>query len=310
MISVDIILPFYNGSRFVKEQIDSIINNENENISWRLIVINDASSIEESNFIQTLLPANSMYVVNELNLGVIKTIEKGLMISTAPYVMFCDQDDVWKPGKIKKSLSLLRSIENDSPAMVFTDLIITGPNLEHLNSSMLRYYKYNPKKIKPSILLNNIVTGCTIIMNKRLVDFSLPFPSQIPMHDHWLASCATFAGKLELLDEPMVLYRQHGHNQIGAPSDGLAQKIKNIRFLANKFFKQLEIKTAMAKALAIRLEEHNLELESQKVESIAVAFESKNVVFLISEKTFQGSVIRAIGSIFFLFFGKLFSVSK
>lgn len=295
MISVDIVLPFYNGSKFIRDQIDSIINDSIPNISYRLIIINDASTPEESKIIESLLQDNSLYVVNEVNLGVIKSIEKGLKLSTAPYVLLCDQDDVWLPQKIQKSVTLMKSIEADGPALVFTDLIISGPQLELLEPSMMKHYNYCFDSINPSILFQNIVTGCTSILNRKLIKFALPFPDEIPMHDHWLASCAVFSGKVELLKEPTVLYRQHGSNQVGAPSANVFPKIIQSGKTIARFQNQLNLKTKMATALALRLAEHGKNYESGYVEKVARAFEDKNAIYLIKSRVIDGKFIRVFG---------------
>lgn len=290
MTSVDIVLPYYNGSAFIKEQLESISNSQLEGIVLRLIVVNDASTKIETEFLKTILPAAHLYIENETNLGVIKSVEKGLKASTASYVMLCDHDDVWLPNKIKNSLTKLKEIEGELPAMVYTDLVISGPKLEELHPSMLAYYGYRFDKAYPSILFKNIVTGCTIIMNRKLVEFSLPFPDHIPMHDHWLAVCAVFAGKLALLNEATILYRQHGKNQIGAPVDGIFSKVMNFRKMADKFGTQLRLKTEMVKALSLRLH-HPADLTQ-----IMDALEKRDIVFLLRKGVIRGTFLRVLGA--------------
>ena len=296
MTSVDIVLPYYNGSAFIKEQLESISNNKLDGIVLRLIVVNDASTKTETDFLKTILPAGNLYFENETNMGVIRSVEKGLKASTAPYVMLCDHDDVWLPNKIKNSLTKLKEIEKGLSAMVFTDLVISGPKLEQLQPSMLAYYGYRFDKANPSILFKNMVTGCTIIMNRKLVEFAMPFPAHIPMHDHWLAVCAVFAGKLSLLNEATILYRQHGKNQIGAPADGVFSKVMNFRKMAHKFGNQLRLKTEMAKALSLRLN-HPADLTQ-----IVDALEKRDIVFLIRNGVIEGTFLRVLGAFLLLKF--------
>ena len=293
MTAIDIVLPYFNGSAYVSEQIESIFKNDLDGILLRLIIINDASTKTETEFLKALLPPNHLYLENETNLGVIKSVEKGLKASAAPYVMLCDHDDVWLPKKIKHSLNLLRDIEADSPAMVYTDLIISGPKLEKIHHSMLDYYGYRFDKANPSILFKNIVTGCTIIMNRKLIEFALPFPVHLPMHDHWLAVCAVFAGKLELLKESTILYRQHGKNQIGAPLDGVFSKLLKLDHVIDKFQTQVDLKTEMVRALSQRLD------DSVFLTQIVDAFEKRDVLFLIRKGVIRGSFIQVLGAFFF-----------
>lgn len=302
MTSVDIILPYYNGSNFVKEQLESILSSNLENIDLTIILINDASTLGESEYIKSIFPSNHIYVENQFNLGVIKTIEKGLQISKAPYVMLCDHDDVWLPDKIKISVEKLQETEEDSSAMVFSDLVISGPMLERIHSSMITFSGFRYEKAYPSIIYQNIVTGCTIIMNRKLIEFSLPFPDRIPMHDHWLAVCAVFAGKLNLLNTPTILYRQHEHNLVGANMESYFGKLTNFKRIVEKFQNHLILKHEMAKALSSRLKHHNLDTQSIFVNEIAEAIQKQDTLFLIKKRILRGGFIRVLGNIVLLTF--------
>lgn len=302
MTSVDIILPYYNGSAFIKEQIESILNSDLDGIKISIILINDASTSEETEFVKKLLPFNHIYLENEVNVGVIKTVEKGLQASTAPYVMLCDHDDVWLPEKIKKSVQKLQETEENSIAMVYSDLVVSGPSLEKIHPSMMASSGFRSEKVYPSIIYQNIVTGCTVIMNRKLVEFSLPFPNEIPMHDHWLAVCAVFAGKLNLLKESTILYRQHGQNQIGANHETVFCKILNNKKTVEKFQNHLRLKREMANALSLRLSEHHFKDESFFIKKIAIALENRDAIYLIKNRILRGSLIRVIGNIILLTF--------
>jgi glycosyltransferase involved in cell wall biosynthesis len=300
MTSVDIILPYYNGSAFIKEQIESILRSDLEGINISIILINDASNSEETEYVKKLLPANHIYIENAFNIGVIKSVEKGLRMSSASYVMLCDHDDVWLPEKIKNSVQRIKETEEDSIAMVYSDLVICGPNLEEIHPSMLASSGFRSEKVYPSIIYRNIVTGCTIIMNRKLVEFSLPFPNELPMHDHWLATCAVFAGKISLLKEPTTLYRQHGQNQIGAKSEKALCKILSYKRTIEKFQNHLRLKREMANALVLRLSEHNFNHESLFVKRIAKALQNRDALYLVRNRILRGDFIRVVGNIVLL----------
>lgn len=291
---------FYNGSRYIKEQLFSILASNLEGISLHFIVINDASTQKETNYLINILPANHTYIENEVNLGVIRSVEKGLMTSSADYVMLCDQDDFWLPGKIKESLSQIQLAERENPTLLFTDLVIVGPKLEELHSSMFTYYRYDPTKVYPSILFQNIITGCTVMMNRKLVEISLPFPPHITMHDHWLASCAVFMGKVVFLPRQTILYRQHGKNQVGAPLGSKLKRFLRLRSTIKALQKHTYLKTEMVKALAARLREHNYNAPPDIVQKIAEAYEKKDFIFLLKNQVITGPASRVI-SAFFLF---------
>jgi glycosyltransferase involved in cell wall biosynthesis len=305
MTAIDIVLPYYNGSAFIEEQIASILNSDLEGIDLKIILVNDASTPSETAFIKQFLKPNHLYLENEVNLGVIKSVERGLKYSTAPYVMLCDHDDVWLPDKIRKSLLKLIDNEQNSIALVYSDLIVSGPKLEKIHSSMMTYSGYCEEKAYPSILYQNIVTGCTVIMNRKLVEFALPFPLEVPMHDHWLAVCAVFAGKIHLLKEPTILYRQHGKNQIGAASKTLFAKIWNMKTTIVGFQNHLRLKKHMAQALCQRLKEHDFNSESLVVKNISQALVNRDVLYLLKNKVLRGGFVRVLGNILLLTFIKI-----
>ncbi|MFP5492700.1 MAG: glycosyltransferase family 2 protein [Bacteriovoracia bacterium] len=293
MARVDIVLPYYNGSAFIEDQLTSV----SSNIDTRLIIVNDESSAEETQFLKARLPAGSLYLENPTNLGVIRSIERGLAASDADFVMLCDQDDVWLPGKIDQSFELIRSMNSDVPGLVFTDLRIVDKDLNLIADSMAAFYGYSSQKIMPSILFQNIVTGCTVIMNRKLMSLALPFPSSVTMHDHWLAICAVFGGEIQFLDQPTVLYRQHGRNQIGAPEHvSYLARLGRLPTEWRRFCQQTHIKFQMVHTLTQRLGK-----SSDLLAKIATDIENRNVIGLL-QKGFWGEKIekKILGSLYLL----------
>lgn len=294
MTAIDIILPYYNGSKFIKEQLDSIGKNDTDGLELSLIIINDASSSDETEYLKSILPSNALYIENEKNLGVIKTVEKGLKISTAPYIMLSDQDDVWLPNKIKHSINKLKEIEGSEPALVYTDLVIVDKDLKTIHTSMHAYYKHDHDAVYPSILFHNIVTGCTVIFNRKLLDIALPFPERVTMHDHWIAICGVFIGKVSLLNESTILYRQHSGNQIGASQVTNFEKITHFKKYTYKFYKHTEIKTQMICSLRQRLEESNFSQKTMFLENVIQAINSKDILYLLNKRIITGKKSRKI----------------
>lgn len=296
MTKIDIILPYFNGSKYIKEQLDSILNSDLEEIDLTVILINDASAIEETEYIKSILPAKVKYVENENNLGVIRTVEKGLALTSSEYVMLCDQDDVWLKSKIKNTLNFFKKVEDGCPCLVYTDLMIVDEQLNILHTSMHQYYRHNHKKIKPSLIFHNIVTGCTVMINRKLLDLVLPFPSQVTMHDHWLALCATFGGKVASLEESTILYRQHGMNQVGTPNKNIFSKLLNYRVTFPKFKHHLRLKTLMVEELAQRISKRGNEKEAFFLQKIVNAIKQRDILYLIKTKTISGSLTRILGT--------------
>jgi len=157
---------------------------------------------------------------HEHNMGVVSTFEELLTHVDTEYFALCDQDDVWLPDKLERSVRLLESSGAD---LVYTDLRVVDKNLKEVAPSMWRLSNIIPVSGHPVIplLLKNSVTGCTVVARRRLLERVLPFPENIPMHDWWLALVAACDKGVQPLNEQTVLYRQHEDNAIGASEFGV-----------------------------------------------------------------------------------------
>lgn len=217
MEQVDILMATYNGEKYLKEQLESILNQTYTNI--RLLINDDCSTDKTIEILKEYEQKdNRIYVqYNKENLGSIKNFENLLSRVENKYFMLADQDDVWMPQKVEKSLD---KITKENADLVFTDLEAVDENLKTITPSVVRYMgfkknidKYNDYKL---VFLRNCVTGCTIISKKELIKKYIPIPNKEPMvHDWWMALMIAQDGKLAFLDEPTIKYRQHGKNQLG-----------------------------------------------------------------------------------------------
>jgi hypothetical protein len=138
--------------------------------------------------------------------------------------MLSDQDDVWLPEKIQLSIDRIKQLEKEFgprhllvPLLVFSDKEIVDEKLQSICSSYFTL-KNIPKNwhVKfEQLCQQNVVSGCTMLFNRALLNKSMPIPEQAYMHDWWLALVASKCGKLELIDKPLIQYRQHANNSIG-----------------------------------------------------------------------------------------------
>ena len=135
--------------------------------------------------------------------------------------MFSDHDDVWKPGKVKASLEKYREMEaeygSDTPIMVFTDSEVVDSELNPISRSMIRFQNLNPHLLTLNrLIVQNVPSGNTMLVNRALVELASPVPSAAVMHDHWLTLVAATMGKIGFLPKPTIYYRQHSNNVYGA----------------------------------------------------------------------------------------------
>ena len=215
---IDVLLATYNGEKYLKEQIDSILNQSYKNI--RLVISDDCSKDDTRKILKEYEKDERVELhLQEKNLGYIRNFEYLLKQVKNDLYMLSDQDDVWLPEKIEKSLETLKKNNAD---MVFGDLEVVDENLNTIYPSFGDFMLLN-RKIKQQInsyklnYLYNCVTGCTILSKKKFLKDILPLPykSKYVVHDHWMALMVSFNGKMTYMPEKYIKYRQHGDNQIG-----------------------------------------------------------------------------------------------
>lgn len=226
MYQIDILLAVYNGEKFVSDQIHSILNQSFS--SHRLLIRDNASEDNTCQIIQEIASKHEGRVSltpSTTNDGVIGNFHALMKQAKAPYIMFSDADDVWLPEKIAKTMHLMKDLERkygvDTPFLVHTDLTVVDRQLNVIHPSFRHYSHLQSHNHElPRQLVQNAITGCTVLINQSLLKLALPLPSEIVMHDWWLGLVASLMGKIGFLDEPTMLYRQHGGNDTGAKKYG------------------------------------------------------------------------------------------
>lgn len=224
---VGILLATYNGEKYIKEQLDSIINQTYKD--WVIYISDDHSTDNTMNIIleyQKIYKDKIVILENKNKLSSAKMNFRNLFekVENLDYYMFCDQDDVWDKEKIKKLLYSIHEEEkkdSDLPILAYSDLKIVDEKLNVINESLVRYEnKFLPeRKMLNHILIENYFPGCAIIFNNKLKNKVKDIYSESEMHDWWLTLVAAFCGKIVYIDEPLHLYRQHTNNTIGAKKD-------------------------------------------------------------------------------------------
>lgn len=230
MKDIVVLLATYNGGDYLKQQLDSLLNQTFSD--FKIVVHDDGSKDSTLEIIDDYIKKypEKIRLLHGDSLGSAKANFLWMLSQVeADIYLFCDQDDVWHSTKIAKSLEALAPVE-ERPACVFTDMWVTDESLRVISNSFIRYIGRNPANIAYSqILIDNPGAGCTMCFNRLLRDYVIELLpglnlDNIPMHDALVLSVAALIGKVIPVDEPLVYYRQTGHNTMGATTESEADK--------------------------------------------------------------------------------------
>lgn len=246
--NVDILMATYNGERYICEQIESILHQTY--CDWRLLVSDDCSSDHTLELLKQYEKGDSRITVVSQDVrhgGAKENFMFLLSLCDAPYVMFSDQDDVWRKCKIEKSILRIREAEQDFdshiPLLTFSDMAVVDQGLSPIAPSFMKQGHINPRKTSfVNLLPQNVAAGCTILMNKALVELArrVNDDSRIVMHDWWMMLVGAAFGRVMYIDEPLSLYRQHGDNEIGANHYSPISRVRDQDFMYQQFSMSIE----------------------------------------------------------------------
>ena len=308
-MKIDILLSTYNGENFIKEQLDSLLGQTFQD--WRLLVRDDGSTDYTVKIVKEYekqYPEKIIFVEDKRkHLGACKSFEQLLEHSQADYIMFCDQDDVWLEGKLEATLAKMRELEikyPGKPILVHTDLKVTDGKLNIISDSMWEYQKLDPRRKSVNyLLIQNNVTGCTVMINKKLKEIALAFPDEAIIHDWWLAIIASVFGEIGYANLPTILYRQHGRNDIGAKKYSVKYFVSRIHQMgkAQRLFSKV---LKQSKAL-LKIYEQNIDEEKNLIIRCFSTLDSQGrfnrIKSIYRHRLTKSGLLRNLGYMVFVF---------
>jgi len=298
MENVAIIMCTYNGEKYIAEQIESIMNNTYKDF---VLHICDDCSIDKTIAIaekyREFYPSKIIIHENKENMKVVKNFLYWTKAIDAKYYMFCDQDDYWKPEKIKKSLDIIKNAElkagNNMAIAAFSDAEIVDEKLDLLYPSFQKNERLNSEALSfEQILMENKLLGCSVIFNKSTKDYLKDYSSEIRMHDWWIGLIASAFGKVIYIDEPLLKYRQHGNNAVGSISLW-KYVLQNVNNLDN----QRQMLYAIFKQGSFFLNQYNDLLDKDRVEYLNIFSTIEEQSFFMRKYLFVKNKYRKTGLI-------------
>lgn len=226
-----VIMSTYNGEKFVKEQIDSIL--AQKDVDLTLHIFDDCSKDRTVDFVKEYEKKNKNVFlhINEKNKNFTYNFLDALFSfkdnQNYDYYAFADQDDFWLEDKLISAINKIK--EKGKCSLYCSNLKIVDENLIYAGNNMMPQNYINKHY---DILCKNIVTGCTVVMDNDFKNLATKFyPENIYLHDYWLALIANYCKDANFIydeDPSHILYRQHGTNLIGSNKNILKKFKKKV----------------------------------------------------------------------------------
>lgn len=311
--SIAICMATYNGAEFLSEQLDSILAQTYHN--WLLFIRDDNSRDQTVQIIDEYVGKHpdKIFRISDptLNGGsskknfaiIVKWVKEHYDFN---YFAFSDQDDFWLPDKVERTYGLLKHIEKevDGPVLVHTDLKVVDSKLKELGQSFFEYRALNPDvKDLNHLLIQNNITGCTMMWNRMLNDIVSLDDDAVAMHDWWLTLVACCFGKIECLRESTILYRQHESNVVGATKVNTPAFIL-MRLMRNNHVRDtLKMSVVQAEAF-VNYYRNKLTTEQTKLLDEFSSLYSYNkigrIVRVLKNKCLKQGAVQIIGELMFI----------
>jgi glycosyltransferase involved in cell wall biosynthesis len=223
-LKISIALCTYNGARFLQEQLESIAGQTL--LPDELIVCDDCSTDDTVSILKRFSACSRFPVhlfINDQNLGSTQNFERAIKLCSGDIIFLSDQDDVWMPEKLSVIESTFRS--NRDVGLVFTNAILVDETLKPLDCFLWdRTFPASDRKLFEEkcaidvLIKYNVVTGATMAFRSSLRNAFLPIQTfHNLIHDGWIALLIATTAQLKPLEEPLIKYRLHPHQQIGVP---------------------------------------------------------------------------------------------
>jgi glycosyltransferase involved in cell wall biosynthesis len=212
MEKISIAMATYNGEKFLREQLDSILVQSWTN--FELIICDDCSTDKTTEIIAEYQKkdARIKFFQNTVNLGFKKNFERIITLCASDFIALCDQDDIWTIDHLK----ILYENIGDNDCIGANSLIVNEKGISQ-NKTLLEYWPIhilpeNADDLFYHELYSNMIQGSTSLIRSSLIKKALPIPENIKYHDYWLALIAGLGKGCIYISDVISMYRRHSNN--------------------------------------------------------------------------------------------------
>lgn len=210
--TTSIALATYNGAKYIKEQLDSILNQTFQD--FELVICDDKSSDDTIHIIQEYAKKDSRitFKQNEVNLGFKKNFEQTVSLCKGKYIAFCDQDDIWTSDHLEILINNIGNYDCIGANANFVDSNGTPLNVTMTKYLLIQDIPKNCDDLFSHELYGNMIQGTACLFTKSLAEKVFPIPDNIKFHDYWIALNAGINNGCIYVDHPILQYRRHANN--------------------------------------------------------------------------------------------------
>ena len=237
---ISVCIATYNGGKFIKDELLSIIPQLQENDE--IIISDDGSSDDTIAQVESLKDSRIKVFNNTRHdsskkpgWNVAMNFENALTRAKGDYIFLADQDDVWMPNKVNKCLNELCLAD----LVIHEMALFKGNNLDDLH----RNHWNGRFHFKNYLLLKGKYYGCSMAFKRNVLDWALPFPNDLLLHDYWIGIMAELCGNVSFIPEPLIKYRLHDNNVSSVSPNSLIEKIGyRLYIIYNYFWRFIKVK--------------------------------------------------------------------
>jgi len=218
---ISVCLAAFNGAKYIEAQVRSIISSPRVTE----LLVSDDGSTDTTLEVLAAIPDRRLKVLAGPRRGVVANFESLLARASGDIIFLSDQDDVWLDGKVDIMLAALEHAD-----LVVSDCSIVDEQLRVRVRSFFEARHSGPGTLKN--LWRNSYLGCCMAFRRQILDYVLPIPKAVPMHDWWIGLMVNRKGRVRFIDDILVLYRRHGANSTYAV-DSQASLLLRLRWRLN-----------------------------------------------------------------------------